>query len=243
MNRLRHDAHFHLDLYKNIPEIIEEIEKRQIYTIAVTNLPVLYVKLNQRLQSKYIRVGLGFHPELIAEYQKYIPQMWKYLEDARYIGEVGLDLKDKSKSNAGKQIQFFKELIHRCNTLGGKILSLHSRGSEKELLSIIGSDFNGYLILHWYSGTLKLLDEAINTGFYFSVNFAMLQSVKGKKIVERIPVDRILIESDGPFVKVNKKIHRPRDLESTVKGLAKLKNIDSLSIDKILSQNFKRILM
>ena len=243
MNKLHHDVHFHLDLYKNTSEIIEEIKERRTYTIAVTNLPVLFEKLNKKVNSKYIRVGLGFHPELVTEFKEYIPRMWEYLENARYIGEVGLDLKNKSKLDSDNQINFFKELIHRCNSLGGKILSLHSRGSEKELLSIIGSNFNGSPILHWYSGTLNHIDRATEAGFYFSINFAMLQSDKGKKIIERIPDDRILIESDGPFVKVNKKIHQPRDLELTVKDLAKLKNMDLLKMDEILAQNFKRILM
>lgn len=243
MIKLRHDTHFHLDLYDNIPEIIKEIEKREIYTIAVTNLPVLYNKLDEKIHSKYVRVALGFHPELITEYGKYIPQMWDFIEKARYIGEVGLDLKNKSKADCNNQIQFFEELIHRCNYLGGKILSVHSRGCEKEILSIIGNDFNGNIILHWYSGGLKLLEEAVEKGFYFSVNYSMIQSAKGKKLIERIPDDRILIESDGPFVKIKKKIFQPHDLEKIIIGLAKLKNIDFLDMEKILTRNFKRILV
>lgn len=242
MTKFCHDTHLHLDLYDNIPEIIEEIEKRQIYTIAVTNLPVLYNKLDKKIHSKFILVAAGFHPELITEYGKYIPQMWKFIEEARYIGEVGLDLINKSMVDCNNQIQFFEELIHRCNSHGGKILSVHSRGSEREVLSIIGNDFNGNIILHWYSGGLKLLEEAVEKGFYFSVNYSMIQSAKGKKIIERIPDDRILIESDGPFVKIKKKIFQPHDLEKIVIGLAKLKDNDLLDMERILSRNLKRIL-
>lgn len=243
MIKLRHDAHFHLDLYNNIPEIIKEIEKREIYTIAVTNLPVLFKKLDEKIHSKYIRVALGFHPELITEYGKYIPQMWDFLTKARYLGEVGLDLKNKSKADCKNQIQFFEELIHRCNSLSKKILSVHSRGSEKEILSIIDNDFNGNIILHWFSGVLKILEEAVKKGFYFSINYSMVQSTKGKKIIERIPDDRILIESDGPFVKIKKKIFQPYDLEKIILDLTKLKNIDLLIMENILTRNFKRILV
>lgn len=241
MIRSRHDAHFHLDLYDNISKVIEEIEERKNYTIAVTNLPPLYSKLNKNIQSKYIRVALGFHPELIMQYRKYIPQMWKYLDNARYIGEVGLDLKKKSDTDCNNQIRFFEELIHRCNFIGGKIISVHSRGSEEKVLSLLGDNFNGYIILHWYSGALKYLDDAIRKGFYFSVNYAMLQSTKGKKIIERMPNDKILIESDGPFVKINKKIFHPRDLEKTIQNLARLKHMEFLDMGNILSQNFRRV--
>ena len=241
MTKFLHDTHFHLDLYDDMPKIIEEIEEREIYTIAVTNLPPLYSKLNNKIQSKYIRVALGFHPELVEQYRKYINQMWKYLDNVKYIGEVGLDLKRKSHIDCKNQIQFFEELIHRCNSIGGKIISVHSRGSEEEVLSILGDDFNGCIILHWYSGALKHLDDAIRKRFYFSVNYAMLQSTKGKKIIERIPENKILIESDGPFVKINKKIIYPRDLEKTIRILAKLKHLKFLEMENILSQNFKRI--
>lgn len=243
MPKLLHDTHFHLDLYDDIPKIIEEIEEREIYTIAVTNLPPLYNKLNNKIHSKYIRVALGFHPELVEQYSKYINQMWKYLDNVKYIGEVGLDLKKKSDIVCKNQIQFFEELIQRCNSIGGKIISVHSRGSEEEVLSILGDVFNGYIILHWYSGALKHLDDAIKKGFYFSVNYAMLNSKQGKKIVERIPENKILIESDGPFVKINKKIIHPGDLEKTIRILAKLKHLKFLETENILSQNFKRILI
>ena len=243
MTKLHHDTHFHLDLYDNIPKIIEEIEKREIFTIAVTNLPVLFNKLDKQIYSKYIRVALGFHPELITQYSKYIPQMWDLIEQVRYVGEVGLDLKNKSKVDCNNQIQFFKELIYRCNSLGGKILSIHSRGSEKEVLSVIGNNFNGYAIFHWYSGGLKNLDEAIKKGSYFSVNYSMAKSLNGKKIIERIPDDRLLIESDGPFIKINNKIFQPYDLEKIIIKVAEIKGFNLVEMEKILTNNLKILLM
>jgi TatD DNase family protein len=242
MNTLQHDTHLHLDLYDNIPEIIHEIEKCKINTIAVTNLPVLYDKLKKNVDSKFIRIALGFHPELIMQYNKYIPLMWAYLKEARYIGEVGLDLKGKHEAECSNQIRFFEELILRCNSIGGKILSVHSKGSENELLSIIGNKFNGKIILHWYSGSLKNLDKAVDNGYYFSINTAMLKSAAGKKRIQKIPNDKILIESDGPFVKIDAKPIRPRDLEKTISDLADLKYVHCLNMTNALAENFKTIL-
>ena len=243
MSKFQHDAHFHLDLYTDISKIVNEIERKQSYTIAVTNLPPLYKKLEKIINSEFIRVALGFHPELVTQYKKYIPQMWQYLSSTRYIGEVGLDLKNKPKTDSNNQVHFFKELINQCNSIGGKIISVHSRGSEKELLSIFNNGFNGNIILHWYSGSLKNLDNAIEKGFYFSVNYAMLQSMKGKKVIERIPINRILIESDGPFIKINKKFFHPNDLDIIIQNLAKLKREDLSEMKNILSQNFKQLLL
>lgn len=61
--------------------------------------------------------------------------------------------------------------------------------------------FDGTVILHWYSGDINDLRRAINQGCYFSINHQMLQSVNGRNVVENIPVDRLLLESDAPFTK------------------------------------------
>lgn len=71
----------------------------------------------------------------------------------------------------------------------------------------------------------------------------MLQSMKGKKVIERIPINRILIESDGPFIKINKKFFHPNDLDIIIQNLAKLKREDLSEMKNILSQNFKQLLL
>ena len=55
------------------------------------------------------------------------------------------------------------------------------------------------VIFHWYSGPLRLIEEIVVAGYYFSVNEAMTISESGRKIISRIPLDRILTESDAPF--------------------------------------------
>ena len=107
-----YDTHFHLDLQKNKSEAIREIEEKQIYTIAVTNLPDLYRKESIEIASKYIRFALGFHPELLHLYKEQIPLMWEFLSEARYIGEVGLDFVDTTHKE--EHLAFFNELVERC---------------------------------------------------------------------------------------------------------------------------------
>lgn len=241
MNDFLFDTHSHLDLLKSFDYTIEEIEKKKIYTIAVTNLPILYEKLLSKIDSKYIKPALGFHPELIEQYQKYIPEMWKLLPQARYIGEVGLDFK-VGKDSRVVQTQFFEELIIRCNDLGGKILTVHSRGSANEVISIIGNTFNSKYILHWYSGSLKDLNTALSNGAYFSINYAMVTSSSGQKIIENIPNERLLLESDSPFILINKKPFSTLEVHQIAIKLASLKNINIDEMIKILYSNFKELL-
>lgn len=232
-----YDTHFHLDLQKSRNDIIREIELNNIYTIAVTNLPPLYEKLNFEVNSKYIRVALGFHPELIDKYQKYIPNMWKLLPDAKYIGEVGIDLKS-GKESKSLQVSFFEELIDKCQALGNKVISIHSRSAVPEVLSIIGENFNGKIILHWYSGTLHNQTLLIKNGCYFSVNYAMTDSESGKKIIKNIPDDKILIETDSPFTFIDGETYKPSKIGLIVDKIAALRNMNNEEMKALLWSNF-----
>lgn len=192
-----YDTHLHLDLLKNRAAIIHEIEENQINTIAVTNLPDLFRKETADVKSKYIRFALGFHPELVHQFSKQIPLMWELLPKAKYIGEVGLDFVDVTKKH--EQIAFFRELVERCRYDSNKILTIHSRRAVREVLDIIGDNFGFSPILHWFTGNKEQLVEAIEKGFYISINGAMMASKKFVSMLPLIPSKRILIETDIPF--------------------------------------------
>jgi TatD DNase family protein len=236
-----YDTHFHLDLFESREKIIEEIETNQIYTIAVTNLPSLFTKLKDSISSKFIRPALGFHPELLDQYKHHIPQMWPLLNETKYIGEVGLDFKT-GKAYKELQISFFSELIERCNILGNKILTIHSRQSANEIVSIIGAEFKGKVILHWYSGNKSTLIKAIDNGYYFSINYSMVNSNSSKELIKLIPLERLLLETDAPFVKFNNKPFSMLGIKDIVKELASILNLDHEKMATILWANFKTLI-
>lgn len=192
-----YDTHYHLDLQKDRSAAIREIEEKQIYTISVTNLPDLYRKESVEVASKYIRFALGFHPELIHQYKSQISLMWDLLPEVRYIGEVGLDFVDTSFRN--EQMRFFSDLIERCRYDRDKVLSIHSRRAVRQVLDIIGDNYRFKPILHWFSGNKKELSDAVNAGFYFSVNGAMMASRRFLDLLPMIPKERLLLETDSPF--------------------------------------------
>lgn len=196
MNKL-YDTHFHLDLQKEKKTALDEINKWKIYTIAVTNLPDLYKKEQGKIVSPYVRLALGFHPELLSDYKHQIPLMWELLPQAKYVGEVGLDF--SSSRHVQEQVSFFEELIDRCLKDSNKIVSIHSRKSASTVIDIIGDNFTFKPILHWFTGNKKELDIAVERGYYFSINASMIKSAKGKEIVDRVPKSQLLLETDRPF--------------------------------------------
>lgn len=241
MKTTLHDTHFHLDLFENPVGVIERINTANVYTIAVTNLPAVFENTTRLIGgSKYIRAALGFHPELASRHVHQIDKFLQLLPLTRYIGEIGLDNFKKTPADYTVQKRVFETIISACHEATSKILTIHSRRAEKDVVSIIGPRFSGKIILHWYSGSISELEKALSYGFYFSVNYAMTQSENGKKIIAHIPKERLLLETDGPFIKFGNTPFDPCIIDNTVTALRQI--TESYEIASILNSNFMNLL-
>lgn len=232
-----HDTHFHLDLMSNRTNAIEEITKNKIYTIAMTNVPKLYEKEKALEPNPYIRYALGFHPQLVKQYNSQKSLMWKNLSSAKYIGEVGLDY--TTYEDRAEQVDFFKELIDRCREDGTKIISIHSRNATSDVIKIIGNKFEFKPILHWFTGSVKELSEAISYGYYFSINLSMTRTKKAV-LLERIPKDKLLLETDMPFT--NNRLSHKQMLEETIIKISEIIGETVMDTNNLLWANFTRLL-
>ena len=235
-----HDTHFHLDLCLNPEDMVLQIENAKVYTIAVTNAPsVFFYTQKITKNSKYVRAALGLHPELAAQRKNEVNQFISLVTKTKYIGEIGLDNQNKSIDDYSIQKEIFEKILTACADKKEKILTVHSRKASTDVVSMIGSNFPGKVVLHWYSGGLKDLETAIKNGFYFSINYPMTLSESGKKIIERLPIDRILIETDGPFTALKNQKFSPLMAGYILKKLVELnKHINS----ETLLQNFRNLL-
>ncbi|MBN2412793.1 TatD family hydrolase [candidate division KSB1 bacterium] len=237
------DTHFHLDLAKNPEKLIHEIEKNQIYTIAVTNAPAAFpFTFSFCTNMKYIQPSIGLHPQLARERQQELSQFDEALKKTKYVGEIGLDYSGNDKLSEEIQRNVFKKILEKCAYHKDKILSIHSRRSAEDIISFIGNNYPGKIILHWYSGNLKLLEKAIKYGFYFSVNYAMSISKNGKSIIQAIPLDRLLTESDGPFIKIKGKPCEPMNISYLIVKIAKILNKNPLEFKNTVFSNFKKVI-
>jgi TatD DNase family protein len=218
---------------------IEYIEESRSYTIVVTNIPELYKKYTKDYTGyHYIRFALGLHPKLVSQYNQ-LSLFHKEVKASRYIGEVGLDF---TSGIDRKQIEVFKEIVKSCQQYNGKIISVHSRRAANEVMNIIGNSNGNGIILHWFSGSMKELERAINMGFYFSINTNMLTSKRGVEIVKSIPSDKLLIESDAPFTNATKNSYELSFINIIVAKTAEVLNKPAQEIRKIYSENFVRLL-
>jgi TatD DNase family protein len=232
------DAHCHIDLYPNPKEILDECESSGIFTIAVTNLPSHFAMgfIHTRNYKK-IRLALGLHPLHASRHVEELPRFQEYLDRTSYIGEVGLDFSKEGIETKEIQLASFRTILGYLKDKN-KIVSIHSRRAEKEVLNLL-QEFNiKTAIFHWYSGPEKMIQNIVDAGYYFSVNIAMTTSAAGRRIIAAIPSPYLLTESDGPYTMTDGKPSRPIDMAKTLQAIAEVRMCDSYSLSKQVQQNF-----
>jgi TatD DNase family protein len=77
------------------------------------------------------------------------------------------------------------------------------------------------VVFHWYSGSQLQLERLLRFGHFCSVNPAMVRSDKGKAIIRRVPRDRILTETDGPYIQIGRRRAIPADVSIIEEFLAR----------------------
>lgn len=221
------DTHCHFDMMPNPEAYINEREEAGEIVIGMTNLPSHFAMGAPHVRKyKYIRLALGLHPLLAAENKNAVNAFKQYLEKTSYIGEIGLDFSREGYSTKDSQIDVLRELLIAIRGKR-KIVSVHSRRAEKEVLSLLCEYEIPNVIFHWYSGPVSLVPAILERGYYFSVNEAMCYSKNGKQIIDAISRDRLLTETDAPY---NDRCSIPKLLETI--GVEK----------KVIYNNFKQLL-
>lgn len=240
------DFHCHLDLYPNHEEVVREADQAGVYTLAVTTTPRAWPRNNELAkQTKHVRAALGLHPQLVAEHEHEISTWDKYLPEARYIGEVGLDASPRFYKSMPAQQRVFQHVLQRCAKYGDKILSVHSVRTAKQILDNLEQYLpvdSGKVVLHWFTGSKSEARRAIQLGCYFSVNATMLQNERHKAIISEIPLDRILTETDGPFTQVHGNPVRPGDVIHAVQSLSEIHKAPVDELAELVLNNLQTLL-
>jgi TatD DNase family protein len=241
------DTHCHIDLFPDPMSVIRDSEQGCVYTIAVTNTPSVFNRLCELVgNARFVRVSLGLHPELAAERHVELGLFAELLPRTRYVGEVGLDYQTTLQSERATQRRVFSAIIEQCDEAGRKVLTVHSRRAANDVVDAFGTSFRGRYILHWYSGAIGTLHRALANGAYVSVNPAMIRSRRGLALISEVPRERVLTETDGPFVTLGAQgalaPARPPDVSIVIDALAQAWAVESEEARAVVYQNFNTLL-
>ena len=242
--RPRHvDFHVHLDLYPDLRAAIDGCEARQVATLAVTTTPRAFPRnLSLARKSDFVRVGIGLHPQLVAERAAEVSIFEDLLPQTRYVGEVGLDAGPKFYRSFERQKDVFERVLKLCARSGDKILSVHSVRAAKQVLDMVEKHLpagRGQVVLHWFTGSPGEARRAAQMGCYFSVNERMIASPKASTLLREIPRERLLTETDGPFVERDGVAIPPGDVGAVVASLAKLLGLTVAEVEALVLQNLR----
>ena len=232
------DSHCHIDQYPNPAGVAQEAERRGIHTVAVTNLPTHYEMGLPHLKGfTYVRLAVGMHPMLARKHAQEIGAFRRLSKQADFIGEIGLDFSREGKASQSEQVATFRNIL-ACLQDRPRFMTLHSRGAASTVLDLLDEFHVGPVVFHWFTDSLGCLDRALELGHYFSVNLAMTQTKTGRAIVSRIPLSRLLTETDGPHVKAAGVSVRPTDIPVVISALAKLLNVVPAEVESATTANF-----
>ncbi len=229
------DSHCHLDLMDNMTSMIEEIKQTNIGIFSVGTTPKAYIKSIELCRNiSNIKVGLGFHPQLISSGYDDIDLFEKIIPTCHYIGEIGLDYRSNYIHTKDKQLLAFDNIIRLCEKQGNKIISIHSIQSVIDVINIIKKhqyQDNNIYIFHWFTGSLSQLKQLISLDCFFSINPRMLKTKSGIELLKYIPFNRMLIETDAPFTKKYCSCSViKQDLIQVMNELSELLSIDAYNI-------------
>ncbi len=233
------DTHFHLDCYPNYKELYDNINCAEQYTLCMTHSPGIYNSCCRILgESKYIKFAMGFHPKCkdltVRDFNQFISMSYR----TDYFGEIGLDFSSSKKYlDKEKQLLYFDEIV-KIASERNRLMSIHLKRSENYAIDIIEKYRPQKAIIHWFNGSKNQLESLINLNCYFSINTNMLE--KSVNLLELIPTDRILVESDGPFTKVDGTKYCPELLRASYNRISSALNISDF--ESIVYHNFKSLL-
>ena len=248
------DSHCHLDhepLLSNLDEIIKrskEVGISKILTICTTFES--FTRIKKILKKDEMIFGTyGIHPhETINNKIDSVKIIEEVNNNKKIIaiGETGLDF-FYNNSDKKSQIESFEEHIKASIEL--KIpLIIHSRAAENETLEIFQKYKNDDLkiLMHCFTGSKKFAKDLLELNAYFSASgiITFKNSVELQETFKFIPLDKLLIETDSPFlapVPMRGKKNEPSFVKFTAEKLANIKNISSDDLIKTTSSNFDRL--
>ena len=248
------DSHCHLDhepLFSDLKNVIKrskEIGIKKLLTISTSIESFSRVK--EIVNKDDIIFGtIGIHPHETDRNKINSEFFIKNLSENKKIigiGETGLDFY-YDNSDRDKQIESFK--IHIEAALKANIpLIIHSRNAEEKTFDILNEYKKEKLkiLMHCFTGSQKFAEQLLEFNSYFSASgiITFKNSTELQKTFKFLPLDKILIETDSPFlapVPNRGKKNEPSFIDFTATKLAEIKGIEKSKIIKITSDNFNNL--
>ncbi len=245
------DSHAHYDdkRFDGIRnEILAEMPENRVCGIINCGTDILTSEFSLELARKFpfVYAAIGYHPEsvdndTIFEKEKLIELLSN--EKAVAIGEIGLDYYWDTTYRI-KQIEFFEKQLVISQELGLPVI-IHDREAHGDTLELL-KKHKPTGVLHCFSGSIEMAREVIKLGLYIGVGgvITFKNSKKLVEIVKEIPLERILLETDAPYLAPEPyrgKTNNSAYIKFVAEKIAEIKNINTDEVLSVTTQNVKTL--
>ena len=248
------DSHCHLDhesILSSFNEILirsKEVGIEKLLSICTTDDGFSNI-LNLVNKDSIIYGTYGIHPHEAKNFKISKNEIIKKVSSNKkiiWVGETGLDFYYNNSSKT-EQINSFLNHINAAIELDVPLI-IHSRNAETEILNILSEFVNSKLkiLMHCFTGSETFANNLLKFNSYFSASgiITFKNSTDLQNTFKTIPLDRLLIETDSPFLSPDPfrgKRNEPSFIIHILKKLASIKQIDTNKLDTITTNNFNKL--
>ena len=237
------DTHAHLDippLVEDQPGAISRAEKVGVRQVITIGIDLASSKRNIELSKQFPQVytAVGIHPH---DAKGASDEAYKELLELAGIqkvvawGEIGLDFV-KEYSPRDIQRKVFCQQIQMARQVDLPVI-IHDRGAHVETVEILREETKGTLsgVMHCFSGNVKVAKQVLDLGFFISVTgivtFPKAEVVKD--VVRYVPLERLLIETDSPFLSPVPYRGKPNEPARVVHVAEEISRIKELPLEEV----------
>lgn len=248
------DTHAHLNAEQyneDLEQVIERAKSEKVEKIVVVGFdrPTITRAMELIEEHDFIYAAIGWHPvdaiDMTDEDLAWIKTLSQH-EKVVAIGEMGLDYYwDKSPKDV--QIEVFRRQIALAKEVNLPII-IHNRDATEDVVTILREEGAAEVggIMHCFTGSLEIAKVCMDMNFYISFGgpVTFKNAKKPKEVVKEIPSDRLLIETDCPYLTpapFRGKRNEPSYVKYIAEQIAELREISFEELAELTTENAKKV--
>lgn len=248
------DSHAHYDdeaFDQDRLEVFEQLKEAGV--IGILNCSASYESIEKTnsltKEWDFIYGAVGIHPgnanEFTPEVIKELRDIVKTNKKIVAIGEIGLDYYWSENPDKSVQKDVLRNQMKLAEELGLPVI-IHDRDAHQDTLEIIKEFPKVTGIVHCFSGSVEMARECLKLGYYIGVTGVVTfkNAKKIKEVVSSIPIDRLLVETDCPYMapEPNRgKRNQSNYIKYVIDKIAEIKEIPSNEVNEIVNENLYKI--
>ena len=227
-------------------EVLERAADAGITGVIAVGEDLADARKNIDLAANYpvLRPAAGLYPTILD--QARAEEMHGFIRKERAglvaVGEVGLDFWIV-KEESDKELQ--KEIFRGFITLASELdlpLNVHSRSAGRHAVALLLDCNAANVQMHAFDGKASAAQPALEAGYFFSIPPSVVRSRQKQKLVKKLPLSHLLVESDSPVLGPDpNRRNEPVNVSISIKAIAELKNISEDEVMEAVLENTRKL--